>query len=82
MALKKPGIAQAAQVARQFAEQATPIKATPEIKAVPETLSEGDVRLNANIKGSLHLRLKIESARRRLPIGDIVEEMITKYIPE
>jgi len=41
---------------------------------------EGDVRLTANIRGDLHLRLKIEAAQRRTTIGELIEELIDKYI--
>ncbi len=41
---------------------------------------DGDVRLTANIRQSLHLRLKIEAAHRRITIGELVEELIQKNI--
>lgn len=41
---------------------------------------EGDVRLTANIREDLHLKLKIAAARRRTTIGEILEEMVEKYI--
>jgi len=43
---------------------------------------EGCVRLSANIKEDLHLRLKIMSAKERRTIGSILEEWIEKYTPE
>jgi hypothetical protein len=36
----------------------------------------GDVRLTANIRADLHLRLKIEAATRRTTVGELIEEMI------
>ena len=42
---------------------------------------EGDVRLTANIRGDLHLRLKIEAAKQRTTIGELVEELVDKHIP-
>ena len=41
---------------------------------------DGDVRLTANIREDLHLRLKIAAARRRITIGELVEELIQKNI--
>ncbi len=41
---------------------------------------EGDVRLTANIRQDLHLKLKIAAARRRTTIGELLEEMVEKYI--
>jgi len=51
--------------------------AQPKISgAVPD----GDVRLTANIRQDLHLRLKIEAARRRTTIGELIEEFIEQYL--
>ncbi len=41
---------------------------------------EGDIRLTANIREDLHLRLKIAAARQRTTIGEIIEELVEKYI--
>ena len=41
---------------------------------------EGDVRLTANIRQDLHLKLKIAAARRRSTIGELLEEMVEKYL--
>lgn len=40
----------------------------------------GDVRLTANIRQDLHLKLKIASAYRRTTIGEIIEELVEKYL--
>jgi predicted HicB family RNase H-like nuclease len=45
-------------------------------------IPDGDVRLTANIKAGLHTRLKIEAAKRRMPLGDLVEELIEQNIPK
>ncbi len=59
-------------------------KARSRKKPKPAVLSgqvpDGDVRLTANIRQSLHLRLKIEAAHRRITIGELVEELIQKNI--
>ncbi len=41
---------------------------------------EGDVRLTANIREDLHLKLKIAAARRRTTIGELLEELVEKFI--
>jgi len=49
-------------------------------KGVSGLVPEGDVRLTANIRQDLHLKLKIASAYRRTTIGEIIEELIEKYV--
>ncbi|BCG48286.1 hypothetical protein GEOBRER4_n3171 [Citrifermentans bremense] len=49
-------------------------------KAVSGLVPEGDVRLTANIRQDLHLKLKIASAYRRTTIGEIIEELVEKYV--
>lgn len=41
---------------------------------------EGDVRLTANMREDIHLKLKIAAARQRTTIGEILEELVEKYI--
>ncbi len=41
---------------------------------------EGDVRLTANIRQDLHLKLKIEAAHRRTTIGELIEELVDKHL--
>lgn len=50
-------------------------------ETVSGLVPEGDVRLTANIRGDLHLRLKIEAAKQRTTIGELVEELVDKHIP-
>ena len=40
----------------------------------------GDVRLTANIRDDLHLKLKITAARRRTTIGELIEELVEQYL--
>ena len=49
-------------------------------KKVSGLVPDGDVRLTANIRQDLHLKLKIASAYRRTTIGEIIEELLEKYI--
>lgn len=49
-------------------------------KAVSGQVPEGDVRLTANIRGDLHMKLKIKAARERTTIGEMIEQLIEKHI--
>jgi hypothetical protein len=40
----------------------------------------GDVRLTANIRQDLHLKLKIAAAHQRTTIGELLEKLIEKHI--
>ena len=72
--LMKPGMAKRdTSKALEFAEKG---------KSKSGLIPEGDVRLTANIKSELHTRLKIEAAKRRMYIGDLVEELIQENIPK
>jgi hypothetical protein len=59
---------------------ATPARVEPPAKKVSGLVPVGDVRLTANIRQDLHLKLKIASAHRRTTIGEILEELIESYI--
>lgn len=56
------------------------IEMAPAAKKVSGLVPEGDVRLTANIRQDLHLKLKIASAHRRTTIGEILEELIELHI--
>ena|SRR6266542_201658 len=49
-------------------------------KAAPAPVPEGDVRLTANIRQDLHLKLKIAAATRRTTIGELIEALVEKYL--
>lgn len=49
-------------------------------KGLSGLVPEGDVRLTANMREDLHLRLKIAAARQRTTIGEILEELVEKHI--
>jgi len=36
----------------------------------------GDVRMTANIRSDLHIKLKIAAAERRTTIGELIEELV------
>lgn len=41
---------------------------------------EGDVRLTANIREDLHLKLKIAAAHKRTTIGELIEMLVAKHL--
>ncbi len=41
---------------------------------------EGDVRLTANIRGDLHMKLKMKAVQERTTIGELIEELIEKHL--
>lgn len=49
-------------------------------KAAAGPVPEGDVRLTANIREDLHLKLKIVAATRRTTIGELLEELVEHYL--
>lgn len=59
-------------------------KAPATAPAARESLSglipEGDVRLTANIREDLHLRLKIAAAKQRVTMGELIERLIDTHI--
>ena len=70
--LKKPSL----DDVRAFAE-ATP-DATKETGNRSGQIPSGDVRLSANIRGDLHLKLKIYAAEQRTTVGELIEQWIEK----
>jgi hypothetical protein len=52
----------------------------PAERKISGLVPEGDVRLTANIRQDLHLKLKIASAHRRTTIGEIIEELIEMHL--
>lgn len=56
------------------------VEMKPATKPVSGLVPAGDVRLTANIRQDLHLRLKIAAAHRRTTIGEIIEELVAKHI--
>ncbi len=50
------------------------------IKGTSGLVPEGDMRLTANIREDLHLKLKLAAAHRRTTIGDLIEELVEKHL--
>lgn len=55
---------------------------TTPAKPLSGQVPTGDIRLNANVRKDLHLRIKIEAAKQGRTIGEIIEELIDKHIPK
>jgi hypothetical protein len=90
--LKKPSISTDATLA--FAEGGTGASSAPTTSgkgrgaARSETapagqksgfVPEGDVRLTANIRGDLHIKLKIRAAQERTTVGELIEQWIESW---
>ena len=69
--LKKPTL----NTVRVFAEGPRSKTARPVSGQVPV----GDVRMTANIRSDLHLKLKVLAAERRTTVGDLIEEWIRSW---
>ncbi len=61
-------------------ETAQPARKDRPATRVPGPVPEGDVRLTANIREELHLKLKIAAATRRTTIGELIEELVETYL--
>ena len=89
--LKKPTLSTAAVQAFAEGATSTPTGATKgQGAARAETapagqrsglVPEGDVRLTANIRGDLHLKLKIRAAQERTTVGELIEQWIEGWKP-
>jgi hypothetical protein len=56
-------------------------KATAKKVVASGQVPTGDVRLTANIREDLHLRLKIAAARQRTTIGELIEGLVERHLP-
>ncbi len=76
----KPKVTQKPREAKRKEASKAPARKPAQAKGMSGLVPEGDVRLTANIRQDLHLRLKIAAARRRTTIGEIIEELVEKHI--
>jgi len=72
--LKKETARKSVQKSRN--KNKTKAQARPTSGQVPE----GDVRLTANIREDLHLKLKIAAAHKRTTIGELIEMLVAKHL--
>ncbi len=87
--IKKPSINALTEQAATFAEAPQAVKSSSAVgqagkahAAVSGLVPTGDVRLTANIRQDLHLKLKIEAANRRTTIGELLEKLIERHLGE
>jgi hypothetical protein len=81
--LKKPVLSTAAVLG--FAEgkrsaskgRAVSISEASSASRFPPT---GDIRLTVNIRGDLHMRLKMEAVKHRTTVGEILEGLVQQHI--
>lgn len=77
---KKPSARSAARPGKEKADIRHAAKKGKAAKTVPGPVPEGDVRLTANIREDLHLKLKIVAATRRTTIGELIEELVEHHL--
>lgn len=57
-----------------------PAAASGEVSPASRFPPSGDVRLTVNLRGDLHMRLKMEAVKRRTTVGEILEELVQQHI--
>lgn len=79
---EKKGVAAGKKAATGKPERKSQSKAKGKAKARPTSglVPEGDVRLTANIREDLHLKLKIAAAHKRTTIGELIEMLVAKHL--
>ena len=77
---KKPSAKSAAGIGKVKEAVRHSAKKGRAAKAVPGPVPEGDVRLTANIREDLHLKLKIVAATRRTTIGELIEQLVEHHL--
>ncbi len=55
-------------------------KGTESVRPTSGQVPDGDVRLTANIREDLHLKLKIAAAQKRTTIGELIEMLVAKHL--
>jgi hypothetical protein len=83
--LRKPRVEKSAKESPGKTAAAAPKKAggktgTKPARGLSGLVPDGDVRLTANIREDLHLKLKIAAAQQRTTIGEIIEALVEKYV--
>jgi len=77
------------RASRKYPEKGSPSAIRDEVmrdqkadKGLSGQVPAGYVRLNANVRKDLHIRIKIEAVRQSKTIGQLIEEWIERYIPK
>ena len=75
------GIFQIAQGAKTVAARGTGLSKSENAPKGQKSglLPPGDVRLTANIREDLHLKLKIRAAQERATIGELIEQWVETW---
>jgi hypothetical protein len=55
-------------------------KAIQEADSKSGLVPEGDVRLTANMRGDLHMKLKMKAVQDRTTIGELLEALVDGYL--
>lgn len=55
-------------------------RSKPVSKSLSGLVPKNDVRLTANIRQDLHMRVKIKAAKDRTTIGEVVEQLIENHV--
>jgi hypothetical protein len=63
---------------RDLLTEALPVQQKPESKS--GKVPQGDVRLTANIRKDLHMKLKLVAVMRSTTIGALIEEMVEGHL--
>jgi hypothetical protein len=79
MVKKAPAPPLSGSVPRKAAAKSSP-RGGKDTKSSPGPVPEGDVRLTANIREDLHLKLKIVAATRRTTIGELIENLVEHHL--
>ncbi len=79
-AAKKPASRPEARETKSRAATRAAARPGRNAKTAPGPVPEGDVRLTANIREDLHLKLKIVAATRRTTIGELIEELVEHHL--
>ena len=86
--LKKPALSQVAMLGfvegSQRGQKAAVAKGRSQSDAAPVgqksgLIPEGDVRLTANIRGDLHMKLKMRAVQERTTVGELIEDWIAGW---
>lgn len=64
----------------RHSHRATPETAPAVDKAVSGQIPEGDVRLTANIRKDLHMKLKMAAVTGETTIGELLEKLIESHL--
>lgn len=77
--LHRCALAALPEIIRAVKQEATPGAMKEAAGNRSGQIPAGDVRLTANIRGDLHLKLKIRAAEQRTTVGELIEQWIESW---